>query len=96
MFTAIQTFTTSLRLEDETSLLITSDFSIAPNPCSFCEVTGIDNSNDLLVTDLLGRCCKLSFTKSTNGYYINLPQYENGIFLIRNIKTGQVVKFVKE
>ena len=37
-----------------------------------------------------------SFTKSANGYYINLPEASTGIFLLRNIKTGDVVKFVKQ
>ncbi|MEI7803522.1 MAG: PKD domain-containing protein, partial [Bacteroidota bacterium] len=70
--------------------------NIYPNPCNTCEITGAVDATDLTVTDILGRKINASFSKSANGFYINLPEESNGIFFIRNIKTGEVVKFVRE
>ncbi len=93
-WTTTTTFTTPLRMEDDES--VTSLFSITPNPCNTCEVRGAENANDLTVTDILGRKLNAEFTQSANGYYINLPAACNGILFIRNSKTGEVVKFIKE
>lgn len=70
--------------------------NIYPNPCTTCEITRAVNATDLTVTDIIGRKQNATFSKSPNGYYINLLDNSFGIFLIRNIKTGEVVKFVKE
>ena len=71
-------------------------FNVTPNPCTTCEITGAANATDLTVTDILGRKQNASFIKSANGYNIHLPETSTGIFIIRNIKTGEVVKFVRE
>ncbi len=94
-WTPINTFTTLLRLEDAQSVTASS-FSVNPNPCTTCEITGVENANDLTVTDIIGREITASFSKSANGYYINLSETASGVFIIRNINTGEVVKFVKE
>jgi len=80
----------------EENSLMQSSLVITPNPCNTCEITGTENATDLIVTDILGRNQNATFSKSANGYYINLPESASGIFLIRNIKTGEVVKFVRE
>ncbi|MEI7802471.1 MAG: kelch repeat-containing protein [Bacteroidota bacterium] len=69
--------------------------NIYPNPCTTCEITGVSNASDLSVTDILGRKQNATFSKSAYGYYINLPVTSSGIFLIKNNKTGEVVKLVK-
>lgn len=73
-----------------------NNLSINPNPCTLCEISGAENSSDLFITDILGRNVSASFTKSSTRYFINLPEASNGIFLVRNKKTGEVVKFVRE
>ncbi len=73
-----------------------NNLNIIPNPCSTCEITGVENPNDLTVTDIIGRKLTATFTKSANGYNINLPETTTGLFIIRNTKTGEVVKFVRE
>ena len=88
------TITTPLRLED--SEISSSTFYVSPNPCSTCFVNGPMDEQDLIVTDIVGRKINVQFTKSENGFYINLSENSKGIFLIRNIKTGEVVKFVRE
>lgn len=93
-WTTTATITTPLRLED--TEIGSSTFYVSPNPCSTCFVNGTMNEQDLMVTDIVGRKINVQFTKSENGFYINLPEHGNGIFLIRNSKTGEVVKFVKE
>ena len=54
-----------------------------------------ENVTDLTVTDIIGRKINASFSKSANGYNILLAETATGIFIIRNKKTGAVVKFVK-
>lgn len=92
-FTSISNFSTLLRLENQESNS-KSSMNILPNPCSNCEITGIINENDLLITDVLGRKLNVTFEKSTSGYFINLNS--KGVFIVRNLRTGEVVKFVKE
>ncbi len=70
------------------------NMTVTPNPCTTCEITGVENANDLTVTDIVGRKITTSFSKSANGYNINLPETTTGLFIIRNSKTGEVVKFV--
>ncbi|GDX53417.1 hypothetical protein LBMAG27_24640 [Bacteroidota bacterium] len=70
--------------------------TVTPNPFTTCQITGVENSKDLIITDVLGRKLNSTFNKSENGYYLTFPETSSGIFIIRNIKTGQVVKFVKE
>ena len=93
-WTTTATITTPLRLED--SEISSSTFYVSPNPCSTCFVNGTMDEQDLIVTDIVGRKINVQFTKSENGFYINLSENSKGIFLIRNIKTGEVVKFVRE
>ncbi len=73
-----------------------NNLNIIPNPCSTCEITGVENPNDLTVTDIIGRKLTASFSKSANGYNILLAETATGIFIIRNMRTGEVVKFVKQ
>ncbi|GDX51521.1 hypothetical protein LBMAG27_05680 [Bacteroidota bacterium] len=94
-FTTATTFTTLLRLED-TENIFESSMTVTPNPCNTCEIIGSENSSDLIITDILGRKLNATFTKSSSGFYINVPESNRGILLIRNIMTGEVVKFVKE
>lgn len=93
-WTTTNTFVTPLRIED--AEIETAIFYISPNPCNTCEIIGTTNATDLTVTDIVGRKINASFSKSVNGFYINFPENTNGIFFIRNIKTGEVVKFVRE
>ncbi len=78
------------------NILSGNNLNIFPNPCTTCEITGATNAKDLTVTDILGRKQNASFTKSANGYNINLAEASAGIFIIRNKKTGEAVKFVRE
>ncbi|MEI7803205.1 MAG: fibronectin type III domain-containing protein, partial [Bacteroidota bacterium] len=94
-FTSTVTFTTLLRLED-TENIFESSMTVTPNPCHTCEIIGTENSSDLIITDILGRKLNATFSKSSNGFYINIPECNKGILFIRNIKTGEVLKFVKE
>ncbi len=93
-WTTTTTFTTPLKFEE--TEIKTSIFYVSPNPCTTCEITGAVTATDLMVTDILGRNQHATFSKSANGYYIILPEASTGVFLIRNIKTGEVVKFVRE
>ncbi len=94
-FTTIATFATLLRIEDVENDLV-SKMAVTPNPCNTCEITGAENAADLIVTDLLGRNLQATFSQSSNGFFIHLPERSNGILFIRNIKTGEVEKFIKE
>jgi hypothetical protein len=71
---------------------------IVPNPCATCEVILNTNvtANELEITDLLGRKTAAIFIKSTKGYLIEITSANAGVYFIRNNKTGQVLKFVKE
>lgn len=79
-----------------------SGMSVLQNPCIDCEIKTVaeespqDAAQELSVYNLEGRKLNVAFSRSANGYYINLPEASNGIFLIRNTKTGEVLKFVKE
>ena len=93
-YTTIATITTIPRLED--TEISSSTFYVSPNPCSTCFVSGAENESDLIVTDIVGRIVSVEYTKSENGFYINMPDASIGFYLIRNNRTGEVVKFVKE
>ncbi|HYV91524.1 MAG TPA: fibronectin type III domain-containing protein [Chitinophagales bacterium] len=93
-WTTIATFSTLQRLAD--TEISSTIFYVAPNPCSTCFVGGVNNEMDLVVTDLAGRTVIVQFTKSTNGIYINMPETSAGLYIIRNLKTGEIIKFVKE
>lgn len=93
-FTTTSTITTIPRLED--TEIGSSTFYVLPNPCSRCFVSGAENESDLIVTDIVGRIVSVEYTKSENGFYINMPDASIGFYLIRNNRTGEVVKFVKE
>ena len=58
----------------------------------------IENTNafDLQVTDITGRNIATQFEKTNNGYLFNMQNQSAGLYFIRNAKTGQAVKFVKE
>lgn len=73
-----------------------NNLKVFQNPCSTCEIIEEIKSENFTVYDLAGRKINTTFSKSANGFYIHLPEASNGIFLIRNIKTGEVVKFVRE
>ncbi len=73
-----------------------SSISIYNNPCSTCQVKGKANPDDLYITDILGRKVPATFTKSAVGYSINIIDNSHGIFLIKNSKTGEVLKFVRK
>jgi hypothetical protein len=45
---------------------------------------------------LVGKSIAAQFEKTAKGYLIQMPNQSAGIYFVRNIKTGQVVKFVKE
>ena len=94
-FTTITTFATLLRIEGGENSLV-SKMAVTPNPCNTCEITGAENAADLIVTDILGRKLQATFSQSSNGFYINISESYKGILFIKNIKTGEVVKFVKE
>ncbi len=93
-WTTTATITTTLKLEE--TEISSSTFYVSPNPCSTCFVSGAENESDLIVTDIVGRIVSVEYTKSENGFYINMPDASNGLYLIRNNRTGEVVKFVKE
>ncbi len=93
-WTSIATITTPLRLED--TKIGSTTFYVSPNPCSNCFVSGTENENDLIISDIVGRIINASFTKTENGFYITLPDGSSGIFLIRNLRTGEVEKFLKQ
>ncbi len=96
-WTTTQTFTTALRLEDENNFSVNKIFSVYPNPCSMCEITGSVNAEDLIVTDILGREIFAQFIQLGNNFYFSMPdESASGLYLARNIRTGQVVKFVKQ
>ncbi|MFM2225264.1 MAG: hypothetical protein RJA07_1466 [Bacteroidota bacterium] len=70
---------------------------IVPNPCTACEIVmETDNYPSLQITDLLGKNVKAHFEKTAKGYSINMINQSAGIYFIRNLQTGQVLKFVKE
>ncbi len=70
---------------------------IVPNPCASCEIiVKTDNYPSLQITDLLGRTINAQFEKTAKGYSINMPNASSGIYFIRNCKTAEVLKFVKE
>ena len=57
-------------------------FSILPNPCNSCVVTGVFNEADLSVTDVVGRMVPVKFIRLSNGYSFSLPEeYEVGVYL---------------
>jgi hypothetical protein len=93
-WTTIATITTPLRLEDDE--INSSAFNVSPNPCSTCFVNGTMNEQDLIVTDIVGRKVSVQYTKSENGFFVNLLDDSKGVYLTRNNRTGEVVKFVKE
>ena len=72
------------------------DFQISPNPCFNCELIGKINPNEFFVTDILGRKIEVAFSKSAKGYSLQFPNRCTGIFFIRNSKTGEAIKFVRE
>ena len=72
------------------------NMNILSNPCTACYVLGKMNFKDLMVTDIFGRKINASFEESYNGFYINLPSIYTGLFLIKNVLTGEVIKFIKE
>ncbi len=69
---------------------------IYPVPCTTCEIIGVENPKDLIVTDVLGRNVPVAFSKSSAGYLIQLSIDTYGIYIVRNRRTGEVVKFIKE
>lgn len=69
---------------------------IYPVPCSSCTVRGIENPGDLIITDVLGRNVPATFSKSSEGYIIRFSTDAGGIYFIRNRKTAEVLKFVRE
>ena len=87
------TVATCVRVENET---VANLFFVSPNPCSNCFVNGATDENELIITDILGRKISVQFSQSGNGLYINMPfESAAGLYIIRNIKTGQIAKFEK-
>jgi hypothetical protein len=70
-------------------------FSITPNPCSECLITGTANPADLTVTDLLGRNMEASFHQKGTNYAVEFTHSPGAVYLIRNRKSGEVLRFVR-
>jgi len=73
-------------------------FSIAPNPCSNCELITSKHidAKDYSVIDVLGKQVNATFDKSSNGYRIILPEESQGIYFLQNNQSGEVMRFMKE
>ncbi len=88
------TVTGCSKLSDEVPV---ETLSVSPNPCNTCFVNGTLNEQELVVTDIIGRKINVDFSESRGGFYFTLSdEYAAGLYLIRNIRTGQVVKFEKQ
>jgi hypothetical protein len=72
--------------------------NIVPNPCAVCEIiiTNTATSNNLTLTDILGRRLNKPFIKTEKGYQVYMQNEPSGIYIIRNTQTGEAVKFVKD
>ena len=73
-----------------------NSINIFPNPCTTCEIRGVTDATDIIVTDLLSKTLNTSFTKTSQGFSMQLPNAPAGIYFVKNIKTGEAGKFVKE
>ena len=93
-YTTVQIFTTALRME-ETENKVFTPLYIVPNPCSACELVGDAEPGEIIITDITGRIIPVSFTKSSDGFFIHFPNEVHGIFFIRNNRTAEAVKFIK-
>ena len=56
----------------------------------------LDPANDIIVTDLLGKTLNTTFTKTSDGLSIQVPNALADIYLAKNINTGEAGKFVIE
>ena len=76
------------------------NISIIPNPCNTCEIVLEGNNNlsasSLELTDVSGKHIFTTFNKTTNGFSFNMADQSAGVYFIKNTKTGQVLKFIKE
>lgn len=79
-----------------TSVNNTELWKVTPNPCEICQLTGTADAKNLVITDVTGRVCKAILTKTTVGYQIELPGAAGGIYFIRDLRTEEVLKFVKQ
>jgi len=70
---------------------------ISPNPCSTCYISGIENPNDILVFDILGQSpTQPPLRGGVAGLVIDMENYSAGIYFVRNLKSGEIIKFVKQ
>ena len=73
-----------------------AQIKVYPNPCTNCFIEGIKNEEEITITDILGRIVNIQVVKCSKGIYLNLPESNSGIYFLRNNKTGEVAKFVKD
>jgi len=73
-----------------------ANFSITPNPCSTCYISGVENINDIQITNILGFEIKPTILKQNAKIEVNMQNYPSGIYFVGNKKTGIFSKFLKE
>lgn len=89
--TCVNVILTSLSSKE----LTTPTFLISPNPCSDCFINGSFNISDLRIIDMLGKNINVDFIKRENAVSFNVTNFDSGIYFVRNIKTGEAIKFIK-
>ncbi len=72
-------------------------FEIAPNPCSTCNLfCNTGSETDFVIYDAIGRKTRFSLVKNSEGFSIIFDENIAGMFLIKNIKTGDFRKIYIE
>ncbi len=69
---------------------------VTPNPCTICEIHCSVETTELIVSDIMGRIYQPHYTKTTTGYLMQLPGSSAGVYFIQDLKTREVVKFIKQ
>jgi len=71
-----------------------TNFKVYPNPCKTCYINGIENPNDIMVFDILGKQINTSIDIKESTFTIQ--NLSSGIYFVRNLKSGEIIKFVTQ
>lgn len=78
----------------EEALFSANSFTVSPNPCSICNITTKLTADQFTLMDVAGRTVPTIYSKTESGYSFQLPE-NGGIFFLKDLETGKVVKVLK-
>jgi hypothetical protein len=77
-----------------TVILKTDGMSVFPNPCQMCFISGNFSVDDIRLFDSSGSLIPCKIIMQDQHVVLEMKKEKMGVFYIRNVKTGEVRRFV--